>query len=144
MTTLESFLKAISDAGVEASQQCEKFYRERFLANFDEKDGVLIPKTAKVNIGGNDVDVPEFLLRSPRRVGFDRMKLEFETTIHLDADEGEIRMAGHKGLLKRGTHVKAEVEFTAGESNEAVALLRDREHRLLSIALNTAPKPNGD
>ena len=140
LTSLDDFLKAVSEAGAEASQRCEDFYERRFMEHFEDKDGVLIPKTVKVKVGDAPVDVPKFLLRSPRRAGFDRMRIEFETTIHLDGDGDDcaIRMAGHKGLLKRGTHVKACIEFVAGDGNEAIALLRDREHNSLSIALRSA------
>ena len=135
MTTLQEFITKIGEAGVEASQACEDFARDRLesLCDKDEK-GAWIPKTVSVKIGKSVVDLPLLTLMSPQRIDLEELKVKFKTTVHL-AKDGNANVTGHFGLLKRGVEVEAEITFKAQDSVEAIELLRETVNRKLSERL---------
>lgn len=137
--TLGEFAQKLGEAGILAARACEHYAQQRIEDAFEDDNGALVPKTKRIRLYGQEIDVPEVTLISERRVDVDRMNFEFEATVTLD-DTGKPMLANHVGLLRRGVKVKAQVSFKAEDSLESLELIRERVNREVSQQLGNRTK----
>ena len=134
MTTLQEFISRMGQAGIEASKACEEYGRKR-LEDLCTKEGdKFVPKIAKIRVGERDIEVPLICLMAPTRVDIEEFKVAFKTSVELDKD-GQAKMSGHVGLLKKSLEVDAEIIFKVQDSVEGVELIREKLDKRLSEEL---------
>ena len=140
--TIGEFAQKLGEAGIQASKACEGYADHRLDDAFDKgDDGVLVPKTRRIRILDQEIDIPTVALLSERRIDVDTLDFEFEATVEMDGEHP--RMVNHVGLFRRGVKIKAKVSFKAGDSLEALELIRERVNRDIAEKLSVRREPSG-
>lgn len=140
------FLARIGEAGQIASNACANATEKRIRDLCDEReDGKLVPRTCDIELEpGRLVKVPLIALYSPQSMHLQKLTVEFDTEIQLDAAasglEGQQRSEDVSVTLLTGpsdhtTHVQVQAEFHVSKPHEAVEQLRDRLVRGLTAQL---------
>ena len=132
MLTYQDLINKISELAVEAQNVMEEQSAARIEDLFDkDDDDVFQPKMVKINLFGNEIEVPKIVLRNMNSLKIDEMRMDLETDVDL-SDAGDVSVTLKKGGSKTAAHTKIEVTFKAIDAPEGMALIQDRMNTTIS------------
>ena len=130
--TFKELLNKLVECAVVAQEAAEAQAQERMEDLYEERDGVLHPKTTRLHVNGNTIDVPKASLRQLSSMKMREIRLQLETDVDFeDADATELRVGLKKKLFKNNSHLKIEVVFEAQEAAEGAKLIQDSSNARL-------------
>ena len=122
--TFKDFLAALVKDAHYAFKESILQSEENRKHHWEEKDGVLHPKSTKRMIGDKEVDMPEHTQHDHHSFPVTYMELETET--HLSKSiTGELKTNVKKGLFRRSPIVKIKMRFEIQEPPEGSHALND-------------------
>lgn len=126
--TFKDLLNKLVETAVIAQDAAEAQAQERLQDLYHEDDdGVLHPKTIKLNTNGTVIEVPRSSIRQLSSMKMKELKIELETDIHFNYNDkdNDISVNLKKKLFENSSHISIEVLFEAQEAAEGSKLIQD-------------------
>lgn len=125
--TFKDLLNKLVETAVIAQNAAEAQAQERLEDLYQKDDeGILHPKTIKLNTNGKIIDVPRSSIRQLSSMKMAEMKITLDTDIHFDyTDNRDISVNLKKKLFENSSHISIEVTFEAQDPAEGAKLIQD-------------------
>lgn len=127
--TFKELLNKLVETAVIAQDAAEAQAQERLEDLYEtDDDGILHPKTIKLNTNGTIIEVPRSSIRQLSSMKMRELKINLDTDIHFNYnsdDEDNISVNLKKKLFQNSSHISIEVIFEAQDPAEGAKLIQD-------------------